>query len=701
MGFYDFHLFEDNAAKTFMIIIEKINSMIDDCLKNYLKNKDLIKILTTIYQEFIIDIISVESPKFQETKIVNIFNYLFYSLLNRYKILYDIKYNSITKLCSNKKAEFIQIIEKLINNSKNSINAQINIYHNEKKKYEEKLKELKISDRVKEIALKEYKTEHNYKYYIIPTNIIINEYINSYQFEKLKKNNNIVEPHYDYKWENYLNEMERIEKELLAINGMTNTQKIKDTINDNIIQNNEFIEKTRYEQYIKIRKQLNSLYENKNSLIKIHYSKWRVNNKNEFNIYQINFEKLEDMYELIDILKELITKSYFNNLPRFSVENKKYAFDNFQDKQNKQSFNFIFMKNSNPVFLNKYMKINLGLYILNHNNRDNIGSITIQNNFTKELEYNINQDTSNSILVSNINNKKLKEHQDLTLNFKLNVKNVELKFYKSKFDLNLYNCNKECDKCIIYIFINIIPLIIKFSIKDEKFFLNSNSISIQHYLEKLKILYCFPGNYIPKSLGIEIISNKINKSGIDKNIPGQIIIQSKESKFDFIKYELNLFFKSSLLLNFNVKYKKPKYSGLIIFNEKNIDISNLEIMKDLTENIYLFNMTCNKMLLDLNYDKSQIEIKFNNKEINPGEYLKLEVKNINIKNTLEVKICDQFIKIEDKVYPQINKNGKFSKCDFEGEVGHNFKLYFINNNFELKKVKYMKEIISIFQLIYF
>ena len=205
------------------------------------------------------------------------------------------------------------------------------------------------------------------------------------------------------------------------------------------------------------------------------------------------------------------------------------------------------MKNNNPVFLNKYMKINLGLYILN-NNSDNIGSITIQNNFTKELEYTINQDASNSILVSNINNSKLNEHQDLTLNFKLNVKNIELKYYKSKFDLNIYNSNKECDKCIIYVFINVVPLIIKFSIKDEKFFLNNNSISIQHYLEKLKILYCFPGNYLPKSIGIELISNDITKSNIDKNSPGKIIVQSKINELNIIKYELNLIFKSSLLL---------------------------------------------------------------------------------------------------------------------------------------------------------
>ena len=164
-----------------------------------------------------------------------------------------------------------------------------------------------------------------------------------------------------------------------------------------------------------------------------------------------------------------------------------------------------FQKKKKPVFLNKYITINLGLYILNNEFRE-IGSIKIQNNYFNELNYLIKQETNNSIIISNKSNRELAAFQDLTINFKLNIKNINMVFYESKFELYILEDKKECDKCIIYAFINIIPLIIKFSIPNAKFSLNNDIVSINHYIKKLKILYCFPGNYSPRSLGIELKS---------------------------------------------------------------------------------------------------------------------------------------------------------------------------------------------------
>ena len=50
-------------------------------------------------------------------------------------------------------------------------------------------------------------------------------------------------------------------------------------------------------------------------------------------------------------------------------------------------------------------------------------------------------------------------------------------------------------KCLINWSINVIPLILKFTLNNEKFSLKENNIFIHHYIEHLKISYEFPDNY--------------------------------------------------------------------------------------------------------------------------------------------------------------------------------------------------------------
>ena len=235
------------------------------------------------------------------------------------------------------------------------------------------------------------------------------------------------------------------------------------------------------------------------------------------------------------------------------------------------------------------MKINLGLYILGSDLK-NIGSISIKKNFNKKLFYSINQEPNNQIIAYITNDTELNPCQDLKFNFKLNIQNIASGFYKSKFDLILLHENKEFDKCEVYTFINIIPLIIKFSIIDEKYSLSKNIVSISHYIKKLKIYRSFPGNFFTNSLGINIINNNItceHEQNNSKN-KGQIIIEPINEDQENINFDCNLSLLSTSLLELKFEYKNPIYFGLKILNEKNIDLKIIKVMKNMKKSFHLY-----------------------------------------------------------------------------------------------------------------
>ena len=62
---------------------------------------------------------------------------------------------------------------------------------------------------------------------------------------------------------------------------------------------------------------------------------------------------------------------------------------------------------------------------------------------------------------------------------------------------------------------------------------------------------------------------------------------------------------SSPLLDLKIEYKNP----LKIFNEKNIDLKKLKIMKNTQKSIYLYNISNEKIFLEYEYNKNEIEIK--------------------------------------------------------------------------------------------
>jgi hypothetical protein len=279
--------------------------------------------------------------------------------------------------------------------------------------------------------------------------------------------------------------MSEISKILLGIEDVEDLYEIKDIINNNRIKENKYIEANDLKEYEIIRKKLNNLIDSSIKYETKNYEKFDITKdiiKNATK-YQIKEENLEIIEKQIRILKPLI------NI--FTIDNYKvkYSDGNFVPLDNtkvKINSNFIFNKNNKPVFLYKYMNINLGLYILSSGLKD-IGSITIQSNYNKMMKYSINQDINNYIIISNKSNKYLNSFEDLKINFKLHNTNIKAGTYRSKLELNIFNDKQEGDKCIIYVCINIIPLIIRFSLS-EKYSLKNNFISIFHFL-KYSIFY--------------------------------------------------------------------------------------------------------------------------------------------------------------------------------------------------------------------
>ena len=114
------------------------------------------------------------------------------------------------------------------------------------------------------------------------------------------------------------------------------------------------------------------------------------------------------------------------------------------------------------------MKVDLGIFVLINEFKE-IGSVTIQNNYNEMLEYEIKK-INDIIIPHNINNKmKLEKNKDLIIEFDLNKHNLKPNCYKTEIKLILYKNSVECDKCIIYVYINIIPLILIFSLNNENF----------------------------------------------------------------------------------------------------------------------------------------------------------------------------------------------------------------------------------------
>ena len=143
MTFYNLDLFEDNTSKTMILIIKTIDKIIEQNFKKRIEHFSFI--IKEIYKDFIISVISSESPEFENQKIINIFKYLLYSYLKRYKSIYDEnKINNQKQIIKNK-SEFVNIVTKIKNDSIGKINSGMNNFKILYKRYQEDLERFKES----------------------------------------------------------------------------------------------------------------------------------------------------------------------------------------------------------------------------------------------------------------------------------------------------------------------------------------------------------------------------------------------------------------------------------------------------------------------------------------------------------------------------------------------------------------------------
>ena len=703
MKFYGCNLFEDNQTRTMNLIIETINDILKNLFKN-LTNSDIINILKNVYNELLDLVFSTESPKFEETNATMFFEILFYSFLKKFKS----KYEETTIKLKENKSKFLKATNDIKNGISTKINYKKNEYERKYKKYENDKK--RFEQELKTRANKYYNENYNNKnffkksldYFIKQDKVKL--YMKTEDFKNWRKGYNLDKPLKDDNWVYHENTIRNIQ---VQMNKLENEEDINEIHRKIInIKNqldfpniNNYIEKNNLSVFLGVYKEVNL---NIGLLKKISLATLFLNKNipNNIKLYEISENDIETIY---GIISQCENNSHYYSLfkiKKIAIPNINITNYNLNNIYAKQDSNFIFIKENNkPVFLNKTMKINLGLYILGSELK-NIGSVSIKNNYNNQLKYSINQNPKNDIIAYiNITKEldQLNPRQNLDINFKLNIEEEKAGFYRSKFELILFFENKEFDKCEINVFINIIPLIIKFSLPNEKYSFADKTVSIRHEIKSLTIYHSFPSNLFSQGLGIKFLSgkNKCDLKSGDKENKGEISITPKpyENEED-INLEFNLNLLSTPLLYFKISYKNSSYLSLRIFDEKNIDINKIYIMKNMKKSIYLFNMSNETINLQFSYNKDEIELKAQKLLLNSKEVVKVEIKNINIRYFSVLKLNNKSIIIENIEKPslKINRYSNSNYLEFNWdnydkiaeEDREKMKLIIIDRNFNIK-----------------
>ena len=691
MEFYDFHLFEDYSSRTMILIIETIYDILEQKFKNCFNN-DIKNILKKVLTDLIILVLSSKSPKFENTKAVDFFKIIYYSFLKSFKT----KYGNIRNMLKNNKTKLCKLVSKIKERFFELVKMEIKDYDRKYNLYEEDILQY---EKEKGRRALDYYNKHYVKNFVNNITFKTNKaknYESTDDFHNWKKNRaSVQKPYKDSRMDNYKVKIEKICENLKALEKTEDINEILKLINSNKLDKNNFIESNDYQVYLDL---LNNINSNINCLKKLNDSYSFLNIQIPTNIQIENIEEND-----IDIIYKVITK-----LKKYSLFFSLFEIDKIQMENNynilnlipiniygRHDFNFIFKnENNKPVFLNKNMKINLGLYIIGYELK-NIGSISIPNSYSEKLKYTIKNDEHKEIIIFSENNKVLNPCKDLKINFRLDFSPKIPEFYSFEFKLILFDENEEFDKCTIYAYINFIPLIIKFSIPNEKFSLFDKNISISNFRNNLKILHFFPGNYCSEKLGIKLkgdnLKNKIEIKQENTQHKGQILIKTKNNDDENkLNLEFNLSLLSLELLNFKIKNQNP----LRIFNETFPDLKKVKIIKKMKKSIFLFNMSNNDIKLDFEYGDRYIDLSCLNNEIKQKTAIKIEIKNKNVKNYSNLKINDKIVKIENINVPKIKLNEAMLEVDSK-DVGEKnlkeFTLITIDKNFKIKKQKIEKE----------
>ena len=685
MDFYDFHLYEDFPSKTMVRIIETINYILIKEFRCLLEN-DILIIIKEIYAELINLVLSQESPKFEDSKAVDIFKIIYQSFLKKYQSEFE-KMNDNFRL---KIKKFLDVVFEIKNKVNKNIDSEFSEYKRKYKLYQDDIK--KLDEKVKEKANKYYQ-EHNWKnfgnYYIMNKKDVIKNYKETNEYKKWVGEQNLsCEPFNDPSWKKIKKQIEESINQLKKIE-FGEKKDVQNIIDNYKINKNKYIDRNDYDKYLNLINEIKSDIEKFNNMPKADdFLNCKINKY----YYKIEQNKIDLIYRIISRLENNLSFFSLFKIKKYNIKknnNNNSIYSNIYIKPNS---NIIFKKgNSKPAFLNKNMKIDLGLYIYTlDNDLKNIGTLRIKNNYPKKLKYAIKQDPNNEIIsYSNSDKELFPNNKELIITFKFNVINKKAGFYSSKFEIILIEDNDEIDKCIVYAYINVIPFIIKFSIPNEKYSIYDNNIQISHYVKELNIFHSFPGNYCSDKLGINLLNNNYkdkvtHRQNNDKN-KGQIFINSEFSKeMKKIDFKLCLSLHSLELFYLKIFHQNP----LRIFDEKTIDLEKIIIMKNMKKNIFLFNMSNNIINLKFEYNNSFLEVKVPKQEIGSKEVLKIEINNKILTKETNLKINGKLIAIKGLDYP-IKLTGSNLNCDFkemDDKILAKFTLYLIDQNFHLNKI---------------
>ena len=656
MELYNLDIFRDDSSYTMILILDTIIDILGSIFSYKIGQININNELEELFAELINETLLKEEPQFHNLKISNIIKIISTNV--------EKQYNDDFK---NKKMEILKDIKGKARNLSHTIKIHM-LDPIIKKRYE--LKEKYIMEKEKIQKKEEYiKEKKNYE-------AKINKKISDDEFVSIFGNNNL-----NQKLKYHINELiykkKEIEKQDDLIKILEELIKIKDKAEDpneihiiisknNIHMGNDFFDVATYNNCKDRIDELNEQIKQYQQIIKIN----DVNSLTE--IKKFNYSnKLIDLKEFLLELKNInpnlfkINEFKDNNNVN-NIDNNNLIEKNEIEKFFSKKFNFIFSKEKNPSFLYNSMSIDLGTLFIECHENEEIGSIIIPNSFNEILYYEIESNNNNYIYTDKEKDNKLDVTKDLNIFFNIKMKKIKEGLHESKFKIVLYKDGQRCDYCELNVSIFIIPLIIKFSLNKEKYSFEEKlkKIYINHYIHNFKINHTFPGGINSKSLGI-LLKKKYGNEKIniynEKEQAGVICINSEEEKSKF-EFTLSL---QNPLITFEMNFQKPKFPGLIIFNNNFINIKEIKICKNDEKKYYLFNMSNMQQKLDFSYDENKLKLSKNFEHINPGEYKEFIIKNENIINKETLKVNDISIdiknaEIENLLSKKINLDNSYS-----------------------------------------
>ncbi|KAG4105393.1 hypothetical protein H8356DRAFT_1027608 [Neocallimastix lanati (nom. inval.)] len=740
VSFYDKIIYQDNVTETMISLIDSIFKTLENSINNNILNlydDKFKKIIISVIRQFITDCVKNEFPNFIDPELINIINILITTLLKKYEVKYEKQKYELEDIIKTEIETYIntvlEIKEKITNTLKNKqkqYETELNEYNSEidnlRNKYLNESNIKKFIKNLKNNSVKLYNKFFNNKNdknknidnydelndADIPDEIKIEyeRYVNeNIEEENLKKyfKRDIVKPFnkkYDEKLITFTSVCEKLKEihELsssewnLIINKIENHEKefyhiIKEFIDDN---DNELHINSK-----------NTLKKNIDNYLDL------INNNSEFTDYLKNktITKIDTQYEIEAESKELI--KWIKELLKCNInfQIREYTEVNHTEMEIKKisegystNSNWIFDKDNKPNFLLDDINVNLGVYILEYIHTNIVGSITLDNNCSYQIKYKLEQNEINAMKAEQTNNI-LQKNEQMKINIRLNKKLKDNETIRGEFYIVLLdNNNNEYNKCKVIVYLNVIPLCLKFKLNEKYNIDINNRISINHYAESLEIEHQYPGNYSSKNLGVTIKSNEKNKYR-ELNIgqqTGKIILNlEKPSHTLMCSSSINFTLNKSNLLHLNLDFVTPTDYGLIIYDENNKNINRIDIVKGKKKSLYIFNMSIAPISINYKYKKNNIKLLKDIKNINPGEEKKLEIQIINDSRSNELLINDKKIIINSVELPKLCVKDYYwckaiAICCNSNLINQNkfkFKCLIINNlyEFEIKEnIKY-------------